>query len=129
MKTTFTHTLVRYCIIVCSLFILPGTIQQLNAQTTLSQGDVSIVGFNSNTYSSTNVNIGFAFVCWVDVSYGTVIKFTTNTFNSGSSSNAANNANTLGNSVLYWTNNTGVTISKGTVITVGGTAITSMSTN
>src|SRR5687767_4210483 len=71
--------LVSFILFVCTL-----NSQRTFAQTTLAQGDLSIVGFNSNLYSSSTVNNGFAFVCWVNISNSTTIKFSLNSFKSTS---------------------------------------------
>jgi hypothetical protein len=81
------------------------------AQTTLAIGDISIIGFNSNTPDN------FAFVTWVNLSPNTVIKFTDNGFLSAGSANATNNGRG-GENFVTWTNNTGSTIVAGTVIRI-----------
>jgi VCBS repeat-containing protein len=111
------------------LFVCTLNSQQTFAQTTLAQGDLSIVGFNSNSYSSSTVNNGFAFVCWVNIANGTTIKFTANAFNSTSPANTAGNAYTGANAIIYWNNNTGSSISAGTVITIGGQTSSTVTTN
>lgn len=81
------------------------------AQTTLSQGDISIIGFNTNS------NQGIAFVTWVPLATGTEIIFSENGYNSGAASTAGGNTNwqkTYGR----WTNTSGAPISAGTVITI-----------
>lgn len=55
--------------------ILPALFSSSSAQTTLTQGDISLIGWNSNS------NRGVAFVTWVDLSTGTEIRFTDNGFN------------------------------------------------
>jgi hypothetical protein len=95
----------------------------VSAQTTLSQGDVSIVGFNANSPD------GFAFVTWVNISAGTVIKFTDNGFNSTASSNTAGNYREQEQYVV-WTSTTA--IPAGTIITIqanSATAPTGTTTN
>lgn len=121
------QSIVSYSLL--AFVLLTGNSQQAAAQTTLAQGDISIVGVNSNSYGSTGVNQGLAFVCWVNVSNGTTIKFSLNSFNSTSSSNSSANANTSNNQTVYWNNNTGSTISAGTVITIGGISTSAMTTN
>ncbi len=104
-------------LVVCLLTL--GALK-VNAQTstTLSQGDISIVGF-SGVLSGGGVNSGFAFITWVDLVSGTQIRFTINTFNSSSSSSTASaNANTTADNVLYWTANSAITA--GTVISITG---------
>ncbi len=91
--------------------LLDDTVITVNAVTTLTVGDLSIIGFNSNTPD------GFAFVSWVDLLPGTVIKFTDNAFLSAGSANAANNARG-GENFVTWSNSTGSTIAAGTVITI-----------
>ena len=93
-------------------------------QTTLSVGDLSIIGFNSNTPD------GFAFVTWVDISNNTYIKFTDNGFLASSSANGTNNGRG-GENFVIWRNNTGSNITAGTVITIidnSGTASANVGT-
>ncbi|MBI3235292.1 MAG: hypothetical protein HYZ42_14870, partial [Bacteroidetes bacterium] len=95
-----------------------------NAQTNLSYGDILIVGINAQIVSST---YGCNWSCsgtreihvmpLVDLTNGTHFKITIAGFNSNaSSSTASSNARTV-SGILKWVNNTGSTISKGTVIT------------
>ncbi len=86
--------------------------------TTLAAGDLAIIGFNVNTPDN------FAFVSWVDLNSGTIIKFTDNAFLSGNPANQANNARG-GEQFVIWRNN-GATIPAGTVITIQDNAVTSM---
>jgi len=81
------------------------------SQTTLSVGDISIIGFNANAPDN------FAFVSWVALQNDTYIKFTDNAFLSTGSANATNNGRG-GESFVIWRNNTGVTIAAGTVIKI-----------
>jgi hypothetical protein len=83
----------------------------LNAQTTLSVGDLTIIGFNSNTPDN------FTFVSWVPIQNNTYIKFTDNGFLSAGSANATNNARG-GENFVIWRNNTGSTIAAGNVISI-----------
>ena len=83
----------------------------INAQTTLSIGDISIIGFNANSPDN------FTFVTWVNLSNSTQIKFTDNGFLASSSSTTANNGRG-GENFVTWTNNTGSTIVAGTVIKI-----------
>jgi len=93
-------------------------------QTTLAVGDLSIIGFNSNTPD------GFAFVTWVDIANNTYIKFTDNGFLATSSANTSNNGRG-GENFVIWRNNTGNSIAAGTVIRIidnSGTATTNTGT-
>ena len=83
----------------------------INAQTTLSIGDISIIGFNANSPDN------FTFVTWVNLSNSTQIKFTDNGFLASSSSTTASNGRG-GENFVTWTNNTGSTIVAGTVIKI-----------
>ncbi len=91
--------------------ILVFIINTINAQTTLSIGDISIIGFNANAPDN------FTFVTWVDLANNTKIKFTDNAFLSSNSSTATNNGRG-GEGFVTWTNNTGATITAGTVIKI-----------
>ncbi|RYY62988.1 MAG: hypothetical protein EOO05_00715 [Chitinophagaceae bacterium] len=84
------------------------------AQTTLAQGDLSITAFSANAGSK-----GITFVPWVNLSAGTVIKFTDNGFNS------ILNANIPGNirwreQVITWTATSAV--AAGTTVSITGNA-------
>ena len=68
-----------------ALFMMVVGVNGVMGQTTLAVGDLSIIGFNSNTPD------GFAFVTWVDISNNTYIKFTDNGFLASSSANGTNN--------------------------------------
>ena len=83
------------------------------AQTTFAVGDISIIGFNSNTPDN------FAFVTWVPIANNTYIKFTDNGFLATASANAANNARG-GENFVIWQNTTGSSIAAGTVIKMEG---------
>jgi len=72
-----------------------GFVFLAKAQTSLSIGDISIVGFNSNGADS------FSFVMWKDVAAGTVIKFTDNGFLSTAPSTQTSNARGGENFVLW----------------------------
>ena len=78
--------------------------------TVLAVGDLSILGFQLNAPDT------FAFVTWVDLAVGTLIKFTDNAFLASTSANAANNARG-GENFVIWKNN-GSIIPAGTVITI-----------
>ncbi|NHM07349.1 hypothetical protein G4D82_08965, partial [Flavobacterium sp. CYK-4] len=94
------------------------------AATVFGVGDLSIIGFQLNTPDS------FSFVTWLDITEGTLIKFTDNAFLSNASANAANNARGSENFII-WKNNTGGTIPAGTVITISdntSAGITSLGT-
>ena len=94
---------------ILTLFL--SAVQNVSAQTTLTVGDLSVIGFNSNTPDN------FAFVSWVPIANDTYIKFTDNGFLSTGSANATNNARG-GENFVIWRNNTGNTIAAGTVITI-----------
>ena len=88
-----------------------GFVFLAKAQTSLSIGDISIVGFNSNGTDN------FSFVMWKDVAAGTVIKFTDNGFLS--SAPAAQAGNTRGGeSFVLWTSTQSTPA--GTVIKIEG---------
>lgn len=117
MKNTFTSrrssaiTRFRFShLIVFFLFVQFGMPQRIEAQTTLSTGDISLVGWNSSTTPD-----GFAFVTWKNLQIGTVIKFTNNAFLSASSANTASNAR-VQQQIVYWTATSA--ISAGTVIKI-----------
>jgi hypothetical protein len=83
------------------------------SQQFLNVGDISILGWNSNTPDN------FTFVTWVDLPNNMLIKFTDGGFNG----TAPNSANTAGNArgsenFVIWKNNTGNTIVAGTVIKI-----------
>ncbi|GEP52546.1 hypothetical protein FNO01nite_32180 [Flavobacterium noncentrifugens] len=80
----------------------------LTGPSILAVGDLTIIGMQVNTPDS------FAFVSWVPLNPGTIIKFTDNGFHGSVSANEANNARGGENFVL-WRNNGGV-IPAGTVI-------------
>lgn len=88
-----------------------GFVFLAQAQTSLSIGDISIVGFNSNGTDN------FSFVMWKDVAAGTVIKFTDNGFLSSAPSTQTGNARGGENFVL-WTSTQSVPA--GTVIKIEG---------
>jgi hypothetical protein len=88
-----------------------GWVFLAQAQTSLSIGDVSIVGFNSNGTDN------FSFVLWKDVAAGTVIKFTDNGFLSNAPSSQLGNARGGENFVL-WTS--AQSVAAGTVIKIQG---------
>lgn len=85
------------------------------AQTSLSVGDISILGYRSDADDS------ISFVTWVDLSTTTSIDFWDDGFvGGGDSSGVGPGGGTWGSSeaFLTWTNNTGGTISAGSVIVV-----------
>ena len=93
------------------LFLFSG-ITQVQAQT-LAAGDISIIGFNSGLSNRD----GFAFVPWIDLPIGTVIKFTDNGFNANAS--ALNTGNYRDQEqTATWTATTAVTA--GTIVTIEG---------
>jgi len=91
-------------------------VNNATAQTTLAAGDISFVGFNSALGSRD----GFSFVPWVNLSTGTVIKFTDDGFNSASNSNTAGNVRAL-EQIITWTATSA--IAAGTVITIEGDGV------
>ncbi|WP_298223862.1 YDG domain-containing protein, partial [Flavobacterium sp.] len=94
------------------------------AATVFAVGDLSIIGFQLNAPDS------FAFATWVDITDGTLVKFTDNAFLSNASANLANNARGSENFII-WKNNTGAVIPAGTVITISdntSAGITSLGT-
>ena len=103
------------------IFILSFFGSQSYGQTTLAVGDISIIGFNSNTPDN------FAFVAWVGIDDNTFIKFTDNGFLSSGSANLANNARG-GENFVIWKNNTGSTIPAGTVIRIENPTLTNVGT-
>lgn len=105
MKPTL--SILRHSCIAILFFI--SSILDLSAQTTLSQGDLSIIGWNSG------INRGLSFVTWVNISAGTEIRFTDNGFNSSSASTAANNIRWL-ETVLIWTAN--AALPAGSIVTI-----------
>jgi len=90
-------------------FILPGV---LSAQTA---GEVMFVGFNSDG------NSGFAFVTFVPLSTGTVLYFSDNEWN-GSAIGSGGAFSDTAEGAMTWQNNTGNTLSAGTIITINNSA-------
>ncbi len=86
---------------------------QSSFTTYLNVGDISIIGFNSNTPDN------FNFVTWVDLPVGTVIKFTDNGFLAAASANGTNNGRG-GENFVKWTNTTAGPVLAGTVIKMEG---------
>lgn len=107
-------------LLLCFFAIVQFVPCKLYAQTTLSTGDVSLVGWNSSTTPD-----GFAFVTWVPLTSGTVIKFTNNAFLSSSSATTASNAR-VQQQIIYWTATSA--ISAGTVITIDASTSPTAST-
>jgi hypothetical protein len=87
------------------------TLTVTTGPTTLTLGDIAILGFNSNAPD------GFAFVTWVELAPNTVIKFTDNGFLSSNSATSASNGRG-GENFVTWTNNSSSVIPAGTVITI-----------
>ena len=87
------------------------TLTVTTGPTTLTLGDIAILGFNSNPPD------GFAFVTWVELAPNTVIKFTDNGFLSSNSATSASNGRG-GENFVTWTNNSSSVIPAGTVITI-----------
>lgn len=88
-----------------------GVSAPFNVVQGLQVGDISIVGYNSNTPDQ-----GFAFVTWEDLGAGTVIKFTDCGWNN-TNTNATGAARASEQTVI-WTNSTGEPIVAGTVIRI-----------
>ncbi|MEI7597191.1 MAG: hypothetical protein WCK02_15690 [Bacteroidota bacterium] len=103
-KLTFTLTMLLSFLGFSSLF----------AQTTLSVGDISIIGYRAD---ATNA---LSFVTWVDLANNTEIRFTDNGWLSTGSFRT-------GEDSVVWVNNTGNVITKGTVITGVFSATTGVS--
>lgn len=82
----------------------------LSGPSVLSVGDLTIIGMQVNSPDS------FAFVSWVPLNTGTIIKFTDNGFLSSSSANASNNARGGENFVIW--RNSGSIIPAGTVVVI-----------
>jgi hypothetical protein len=98
------------------LLLLFSGIMHVQAQTTLATGDISFIGFNSTIVARD----GFAFVPWVDLQAGTVIKFTDDSYNSAASATSAGNIRDQ-EQLVTWTASTAV--AAGTVIKIEGNAI------
>ena len=84
------------------------------AQTTLAPGDLSIIAFSANSPSK-----GITFVPWVNLSAGTVIKFTDNGFNSILGANVTGNIRWR-EQVVTWTATSAV--AAGTAVSITGNA-------
>ena len=98
---------------------LPGT--------TLAQGDISIVAFNSNGAGVTGKDNGFSFVTYVDLAVNTEIRFASMGFNSGGSSKDPNNC--VFAVIVAWTNTTGGAVKAGSVIRISGQSNTTNTTS
>ncbi len=87
----------------------------VNATTTLTVGDVSIIGFRSDA------DDGFAFVPWVDLLPGTAINFWDSGYiggGDGTGQGPGGGTWRTAEDFVTWTNSTGSTITAGTVIVV-----------
>ncbi|MES2701288.1 MAG: Ig-like domain-containing protein [Bacteroidota bacterium] len=84
--------------------------QQAVAQTTLTYGDIALVGLNNRTSPAQ-----LAWTPLVDLLPNTVIRFSIAGFNGSSVCTTAANAR-MASGILVWQNNTGATINKGTVV-------------
>ncbi len=117
MRTSYPRAL-----FIC-LFFLTGFFTK--AQTTLSPGDISIIGFSCAAQQN---HSGPYFVTWVNLAPNTVIRFTNNAFNGTSS--AASGAYRYSKNEMIWTNTSGATIVAGTVIGIdgNGTSATAVAT-
>jgi len=91
--------------------LAPGVSSPFNVLQGLAVGDVTVLAYNSNTPDQ-----GFAFVNWVALANGTVIKFTDCGWNN-TSTNAVGAARASEQTVV-WTNTTGNAIPTGTVIRI-----------
>jgi len=101
----------RRSVLCCAILFYALMPSKTKAQTTLAQGDVSIIGFCSNSPQS------FCFVTWVDLQPNTVIRFSDNGFiGSGLSTAASNYRNS--EQTCIWTTASG--IAAGTVINIVG---------
>ncbi len=106
----------------CALLLVIIVSGTARAQTSLSYGDVLVVGFNNNM--TTAGDRDFQWVPLVNLLPGTVIKFNNASFATTATANTANNAMNFGGTTI-WTNTAGFTIGAGTVITIhNGTATT-----
>ncbi|MBI3235293.1 MAG: hypothetical protein HYZ42_14875 [Bacteroidetes bacterium] len=109
------------------LLIFSSTLSliKLNSQTTLYAGDVLIVGINVQlvnsgygcNWGSCSNSREIHVTSLVDLAPNTNFKITISGFNSTDSANASSNARTV-SSILKWTNNSGSTIAKGTIISI-----------
>ncbi|MET0465966.1 MAG: hypothetical protein ABW007_22585 [Chitinophagaceae bacterium] len=84
-----------------------------HAQTTLFQGDVSLIGFNANATPK-----NYAFVVWKTVQIGTVIKITDNAFNGPGLASTSTNGYRNSEQTAVWTAN--AELAPGSVISISG---------
>jgi hypothetical protein len=106
----FRKTIPRlFCIFLIECLIL----FKANAQTTLIQGDVSLVGFNANGSPK-----AYAFVVWKTVDIGTVIKITDNGFNGPGLASTTAGAYRNAEQTAVWTAN--AQLAPGSVINISG---------
>lgn len=84
-------------------------------QTTLAQGDITILGYHA--VSDVPNPRSISFVVWKQLEIGTVIKFTDNGFNSGSASTASGNYRNSEQTII-WTAN--AVVPAGTVVKING---------
>ncbi len=99
------------------LLVLSALSFTASSQTTLSQGDLAIIGFNANGSPKS-----FSFVVWVKIENGTVIKFTDNGFNGPALGSTDPNALRAQEQIVVWTS--GSDIAAGTVISITGNTAT-----
>ncbi|HTE32695.1 MAG TPA: T9SS type A sorting domain-containing protein [Chryseolinea sp.] len=111
MSLTFTNSNRRYVFYLFTLILLIVSSLAAKSQTTLTQGDISIVGISANAPK------GLSFVTWVTLSVNTEIRFTDNGFYSNNPSKNAGNVRWQ-ESVLIWKATTQV--NPGTVIKIEG---------
>jgi len=104
MKNGITKILL-FCLIIFSAY-------KVNAQTTLSPGDIAIIAWDANA-SSTSTNHQLQWVTLVPLTNGTIIKFTEAGFNTAGSTSNAGTWRT--GHIAVW-QNTGSTIPAGTII-------------
>ncbi|RYY53703.1 MAG: hypothetical protein EOO09_17020 [Chitinophagaceae bacterium] len=105
------HTQRIFTVILSFLLFLVASVNA-GAQTTLAQGDLSIIAFSANSPTK-----GITFVPWVSLETGTVIKFTDNGFHSILGSNTLNNVRWQ-EQVITWTATSPV--AAGTAISLTG---------
>lgn len=119
MLSTFTNSFRRIGLYLSILALSLASSLTSKAQTTLVQGDLSILGFR--TGSATPDLRGFSFVTWVELQPNTVIKFTDNGFNSVSPqlSTTATNYRQQ-EQTCVWTSPSAANVPAGTVVFING---------
>ncbi|MBO9658097.1 MAG: T9SS type A sorting domain-containing protein [Chitinophagaceae bacterium] len=100
----------------CFLLIECLVFSKAKAQTTLRQGDVSVIGFNANSPRS------YSFVIWKNIVAGTQVRLTDNGFNGpGLASNDAGGYRSAEQTVTWTASNDEVA---GTVVVINGVTAT-----